>query len=79
MTPLYKKARLYVQKYNCAQFAVSMYNSVREKWRTNLLVKKKKKKKKGKKERKKEIKNSQRNSMTVLAHSHNYFWEHGAL
>ena len=53
MTSLYKKTRLYVQKYNCAKFGVSMYNSVREKCRTNLPVKKKKKK--GKKERNKEL------------------------
>ena len=30
MTPLYKKARLYVLNYNCAKFEVSMYNSVRK-------------------------------------------------
>ena len=53
MTRHYKKARLHVWKYNCVKFGVPMYNSLREKWRTNLPVKKEGKKKERKKERKK--------------------------
>ena len=54
VTRHYKKARLYVWKYNCVKFGVPMYNSLREKWRTNLPVKKEGKKKERKKETRKE-------------------------
>ena len=43
--PLYKTVKLPVWRYNHAKFGVSTYNSVREKCRTNLLVKKKERKK----------------------------------
>ena len=39
--PLYKTVKRLVWRYNHAKFGVSMYNSVREKCQTNLLVKKK--------------------------------------